>query len=70
MSGDTRKNSQKQFTLTIQCPWCGHAGSSVWEETPTGRKLVSIDGFYERLRSFKPLKIETVCNRCDKAQPL
>ena len=59
-----------QFTLAIQCHWCGHTGSSLWEDTPNGRELVSLDGFYERLRSLRPYKIQAVCNNCDNAQPI
>jgi hypothetical protein len=59
-----------QFTLTIECPWCGHSGSSLWEQTPTGPEMVSVDGFYERITKKQPFRIETVCNACDRAQPI
>lgn len=58
-----------QFTLTMRCPWCGQVGSSLWEETPTGRQLVRLNGFYERLAKKLPWTIETVCDACDRAQP-
>lgn len=59
-----------QFTLAIQCHWCGHTGLSIWEETAKGRELVSLDGFYEKLVNLRPYKIRTVCNNCDRAQPI
>ncbi len=70
MSGDKESTHRAQFTLAVKCHWCGHKGLSVWEETEAGRELVSIDGFYQRLKSLRPYKIETVCNSCDKTQPL
>jgi len=61
---------RNQFTLAIKCHWCGHPGLSVWEETPNGRELVSLDGFYERLKSAQSFAIETVCDACNRAQPI
>jgi len=60
---------QEQFTLNIKCPWCGHQGSSLWEQTPTGPQLINLDGFYERICRKLPFRIETVCNNCDRVQP-
>ena len=59
-----------QFTLAIKCHWCGHTGLSIWEETQDGRVLVSLDGFYERIKNLRPYQIQTVCNNCDRAQPV
>jgi hypothetical protein len=68
--GAAEKLERGQSTLAIKCHWCGHNGLSVWEETPNGRELVSIDGFYERLKSLRPYKIETVCDNCNRVQPI
>jgi len=59
-----------QFTIELKCRWCGHAGSALWEETPKGRQLISLTGFYERVRRKLPFRIETVCDNCDRAQPV
>jgi hypothetical protein len=59
-----------QFTLVIKCRWCGHVGSALWEETPRGRQLISLTGFYERICRKLPFRIETVCDSCDRAQPV
>jgi hypothetical protein len=58
-----------QFTRVITCPWCGHTGSALWEETAQGRQLINLNGFYERICRKLPFRIETVCNDCDRAQP-
>lgn len=59
-----------QFTLAIKCHWCGHCGSTLWENTEAGRQIVSVDGFYERITKKRPFRIEKVCNACGKAQPV
>jgi hypothetical protein len=59
-----------QSSVAIQCHWCGHIGMSVWEETPSGRELVSLDGFTEKLVNLRPYKVQTVCNNCHRAQPV
>lgn len=59
-----------QFTLKVQCHWCGHTGASLWEDVKGERHLVSLDGFYERLTRKQPYRTETVCNSCGKAQPI
>ena len=59
-----------QFTLAIKCHWCGNVGSSLWERTASGRQFVSAEGFYERISKKLPYNIETVCNTCDRAQPI
>lgn len=56
------------FTQAITCPWCGQQGSMVWEKTQAGQQVVSLSGFYERLARKRPHDIETVCDRCDRAQ--
>lgn len=63
-------DQRNQFTLAIACHWCGNTGSSLWERTASGRQLVSLDGFYERMTKKQPFDIETVCNSCDRAQPI
>jgi hypothetical protein len=70
MGAPDDNREQTQFTLAIKCHWCGHTGMSLWEKTPTGRELVSLDGFYERISKKQPHNIETVCNNCDRKQPI
>ena len=59
-----------QFTLAIRCPWCDRMGSSLWEDTAGGRRLISMQGFYDRIAKKHPYNIETACDACDRAQPL
>ena len=61
---------KNQFTLAIKCHWCGNTGLTIWEKAEAGRQLVSIEGFYERVRKKQPFKIESVCNVCDRVQPI
>ena len=62
---------KNQFTLTVKCHWCGHQGLTLWEKTVEGRRqFVSLEGFYERVANKEPFKVETVCNNCDRVQPV
>ena len=75
MSSDAARKDNKvlehgQFTVAVQCHWCGHNGVSLWEDTDGDRQIVSLDGFYERLARKEPFRIETVCNSCGKVQPI
>lgn len=61
---------RSRFTLDMNCHWCGHKGLSIWETTGTGHQIVSLEGFYDRVMKKAPFRIETVCDACDRAQPL
>jgi hypothetical protein len=60
----------EQFIMAVNCHWCGNIGSSLWETLPTGRQLMSLEGFYERVAKKQPFDIERVCNTCGKVQPV
>jgi hypothetical protein len=69
--GTPDENSERdKFTLAIKCHWCGHTGLSLWEKTAMGRERMSLDGFYERIAKKQPYKTETVCNNCNRPQPV
>ena len=59
-----------QFTVALECRWCGHKGVSLWEEADGKRQRISLDGFYERIARKLPHNTETVCKSCGKAQLL
>ena len=59
-----------QFRLAIKCHWCGNEGVSVWEKTQAGRQFITLDGFYERVAKKDHFQIETVCNSCQRVQPV
>lgn len=65
----------EQFKEEISCRKCGNKGIALWENTgPRARSsetiLVSLEGFFERLATKAPHKIETICRRCGDVQPL
>lgn len=72
MSTHARGNPLNPFTLAIKCHWCGHTGLSMWAVGEAGREPVNPDDFYERLarNELRLSKIETVCNNCNRPQPL
>jgi hypothetical protein len=66
------ENPQDKFTLAIRCHWCGHTGLSMWAVSEAGRQAVNPDNFYERVasRDLRLSKFETICNNCDRPQPI
>lgn len=67
----TASQSQNQKIVAIACPKCRAAGTMVWEfEGTSGPSLVSLSsGFYERLSSLSPYRIEIVCHACGRRRP-
>ena len=60
----------EQYSVTLVCRWCGHTGSSLWENAPSGKQMINLDGFYERIAKARSFRIETVCNGCGRVQPV
>jgi len=61
---------RQQNAVRLLCQGCGHAGVSLWQDFETGRQLVTLEGFHERLSREEPFPIETVCNNCGTVQPI